>query len=282
MQKKCSFYLQMAAGSDFLIRPDDEDSPEFKEYLRQLLKMQATRAKTGYSAPSSGSADAYVAKLTRLKIERNRRIQLGLDDDDLDYSYTADDYRSAKMEGQEPLISDTVLSVEQRQNRNKLRPLTADELRVAQDVETKLQNSLKSATISPKEKYTRPTNSNQNKDLEVEEAIDIMLNRKPQLVVEKASKPSKPANFESKAEIYKSIAKRNNNEEINSIPMKQPTLENKMSDRSEVKLSQSDTELIAKTLQSLVKHRYFIVGFIYLILCTHIYLEGVGHLELGD
>ena len=27
-------------GSDVLVRPEDEDSPEFKEYLRQLLKMQ--------------------------------------------------------------------------------------------------------------------------------------------------------------------------------------------------------------------------------------------------
>lgn len=33
---------QIAAnfGSDVLFRPDDENSPEFKEYLRQLLKMQ--------------------------------------------------------------------------------------------------------------------------------------------------------------------------------------------------------------------------------------------------
>ena len=30
-----------------IIRPDDEDSPEFKEYLKQLLKMQANRARAG-------------------------------------------------------------------------------------------------------------------------------------------------------------------------------------------------------------------------------------------
>ena len=29
-------------GSDVLVRPEDEDSPEFKEYLRQLLKMQVS------------------------------------------------------------------------------------------------------------------------------------------------------------------------------------------------------------------------------------------------
>ena len=34
-------------GSDQIARPDDEDSPEFKEYLKALLKMQATRAKSG-------------------------------------------------------------------------------------------------------------------------------------------------------------------------------------------------------------------------------------------
>jgi hypothetical protein len=40
-------------GSDLLPRPDDEDSPEFKEYLRTLLKMQANRAKSGFAAPST-------------------------------------------------------------------------------------------------------------------------------------------------------------------------------------------------------------------------------------
>ena len=40
-------------GSDLIERPDDEDSPEFKEYLRMLLKMQMNRAKTGFAAPSS-------------------------------------------------------------------------------------------------------------------------------------------------------------------------------------------------------------------------------------
>lgn len=34
-------------GSDQIERPEDEDTPEFKEYLRTLLKMQANRAKSG-------------------------------------------------------------------------------------------------------------------------------------------------------------------------------------------------------------------------------------------
>ena len=34
-------------GTDQIERPEDEDSPEFKLYLKALLKMQATRAKSG-------------------------------------------------------------------------------------------------------------------------------------------------------------------------------------------------------------------------------------------
>jgi len=87
-----------ALGSDLLFRPEDEDSPEFKEYLKNLLKMQTNRAKTGFAAPSSGSSDAYMAKLTRLKIERNARIRAGLPDvppEGLDYSYKEIDYKNA-------------------------------------------------------------------------------------------------------------------------------------------------------------------------------------------
>ena len=119
-------------GSDVLVRPEDEDSPEFREYLRQLLRMQvvksnlllymvsdlltflhsyihtyihtyiytyihdqANRAKTGHAAPSSGSADAYISKLTRLKIEKNMRWQAGLPNDSLDLSYKPEDYAAA-------------------------------------------------------------------------------------------------------------------------------------------------------------------------------------------
>jgi hypothetical protein len=100
-------------GSDVLFRPEDEDSPEFREYLRQLLKMQvrlfvrmiwlnldkyiikANRAKAGHASPSSGSADAYVAKLTRLKIEKNARLRVGLPNVALDLSYKPEDYAAA-------------------------------------------------------------------------------------------------------------------------------------------------------------------------------------------
>ena len=84
-----------SVGSDVLQRPDDEDSPEYKEYLKNLMKMQANRAKLGHSAPSSGSSDAYFAKLTRLKVEKQALRAAGLPDDMLDTGYTQDDYDSA-------------------------------------------------------------------------------------------------------------------------------------------------------------------------------------------
>jgi hypothetical protein len=91
-------------GSDELVRPDDEDSPEFREYLKALLKMQANRSKQGFGAPSSGSSDAYIAKLTRMKIERNALIRAGLPDDNVDSTYQEVDYQLAKGEMAEPMI----------------------------------------------------------------------------------------------------------------------------------------------------------------------------------
>lgn len=88
--------VSSSMGSDALFRPDDEDSPEFKEYLRNLQKMMANRAKTGFSSPSSQSADAYLAKLQRLKLEKLARFKAGLPDIQLDTSYKPEDYISAK------------------------------------------------------------------------------------------------------------------------------------------------------------------------------------------
>ena len=85
-------------GSDIMPRPEDENSPEFKEYLRNLMKMQANRAKTGFAAPSSGSSDAYVAKLNRLKIERQALRDAGLGDAEIDTSYKEEDYKAAMYE----------------------------------------------------------------------------------------------------------------------------------------------------------------------------------------
>ena len=84
-----------SSGSDILARPTDEDSAEFRDYLRNLMKMQANRARSGHAAPSSGSSDAYFAKLTRLKVEKKALRDAGLPDDLLDTGYTQDDYDSA-------------------------------------------------------------------------------------------------------------------------------------------------------------------------------------------
>jgi hypothetical protein len=84
-----------SVGSDVLQRPEDENSPEFREYLKNLMKMQANRARSGHSSPSSGSSDAYFAKLTRLKIERQALKAAGLPEDLLDTGYTQDDYDAA-------------------------------------------------------------------------------------------------------------------------------------------------------------------------------------------
>ena len=54
VNNRCKLHKLNSLGSDVLPRPEDEDSPEFKEYLRQLLRMQANRAQSGYAAPSSG------------------------------------------------------------------------------------------------------------------------------------------------------------------------------------------------------------------------------------
>lgn len=84
-----------SVGSDLLQRPEDEDSAEYRDYLKNLMKMQANRAKSGHAAPSSGSSDAYFAKLSRLKMERQALRKAGLPDDMLDTSYTQDDFDSA-------------------------------------------------------------------------------------------------------------------------------------------------------------------------------------------
>jgi hypothetical protein len=36
-----------SVGSDVLERPEDENSPEFRDYLKNLMKMQANRARSG-------------------------------------------------------------------------------------------------------------------------------------------------------------------------------------------------------------------------------------------
>ena len=64
----------------------------------------------GHASPSSGSSDAYVAKLNRLKMERNARIRAGLSDvppGGLDMSYKAIDFKNAIYEAGDPKIQNT-------------------------------------------------------------------------------------------------------------------------------------------------------------------------------
>jgi hypothetical protein len=87
--------IGLSMGSDALQRPEDENSQEYRDYLKSLLKMQANRAKNGHASPSSGSSDAYVAKLSRLKVEKMTRFRAGLPDEQLDLSYKPEDYTNA-------------------------------------------------------------------------------------------------------------------------------------------------------------------------------------------
>jgi hypothetical protein len=179
--------LHMGMGSDVLIRPDDEDGPEFKDYLRQLLRMQANRAGGGFAAPSSGSADAYMAKLNRLKIEQNRRRQLGLSVEDIDTSYRPEDYLQARIEGADPLVSDTVLkgadAIAGAQQGRKLRPLSPDELKAAEIAEMRVQAALakKGGTVVQTEvspilpSSVQPESVSQPRD-ELDEHISRLLN----------------------------------------------------------------------------------------------------------
>ena len=131
-----------ALGSDVLQRPEDEDSPEFAEYLKQLMALQVNRAKAGFASPSSASADAYIAKLNRIKVEKLALRRAGLPDDIVDTSYKKEDYVAATLEAQEPLVSNSVLTGEAaiaKQGRtksgSKTRDLTEEEVAASKAAE---------------------------------------------------------------------------------------------------------------------------------------------------
>ena len=139
-------------GSDVLMRPEDENSQEFKDYLRNLLKLQANRAKTGFSAPSSGTSDAYLAKLNRLKLEREALRKAGLPDSEIDIAYKPEDYEAAVFESQEPLVANAVLTgdaaiaaapgVSRTKSGNKMRELTSEEIAAAKSAEEAVGRAL--------------------------------------------------------------------------------------------------------------------------------------------
>jgi hypothetical protein len=146
-------------GSDMLTRPEDEDSPEFREYLKQLMKLQMNRAKQGNAAPSSGSSDAYIAKLNRLKVERLALIQAGLPDAPLDTSYKPEDYKAALLEAAEPLVASAVLTgdaaiakpgTRPQSGRGQVRQLSAEEIANAKSAEEKVKAALeRQAALGP-------------------------------------------------------------------------------------------------------------------------------------
>lgn len=123
-------------GSDALERPEDENSPEFKEYLKKLLEMQANRAKQGFASPSSGSAAAYMAKLNRIKLERNALRRAGLSDEFIDTSYTPKDYEFAAGEMRDPVISATAAPAS---GGPRMRGLTEFEIQMAEAVKTRVE-----------------------------------------------------------------------------------------------------------------------------------------------
>lgn len=134
-------------GSDVLERPEDEDSPEFREYLKNLMKLQANRARSGHSSPSSGSSDAYIAKLNRLKVERLALIKAGFPNAEIDTSYKPEDYKAAIFEAAEPLISGSVLTGSAaiadpnsapRGGRGQIRQLSWEEMEIARLAEEKV------------------------------------------------------------------------------------------------------------------------------------------------
>lgn len=139
-------------GSDILVRPKDENSPEFREYLKNLLKLQANRAKSGFSAPSSGTSDAYLAKLNRIKLEREALRKAGFPDNDIDLSYKPEDYEAAVFESQEPLVAsapltgDAAIAAKPGVNRNKagnkMRELTSEEVAAAKSAEEAVARAL--------------------------------------------------------------------------------------------------------------------------------------------
>ena len=173
-------------GSDLLERPEDENSPEFATYLKQLMSLQVNRSKAGFSAPSSGSADAYLAKLNRIKVERMALRRAGLPEDLVDTSYKKEDYINAAQEAAEPLISNGILtgdaaiaSPTRSKAGGKARPLSAEEISQAKAAEESVARALAQNKALPPDQQLKlkepaaPVVKVNNEDLDV--INDILL-----------------------------------------------------------------------------------------------------------
>lgn len=195
-------------GSDLLTRPDDENSKEYRDYLKKLMALQANRAKGGLAAPSSGSSDAYIAKLNRLKVEKMALEEAGIDTAALDTSYKPEDFEAAKYESQEPLVSASVLTGEaaipgrNRGSANKLREMTAEELAAQKSAEEKVAAALaRQGALPPSQQANQKAQDGRPiQELKIDDETEAIMNAflDPGAVkVEDASQvavPAKPTN----------------------------------------------------------------------------------------
>ncbi len=233
-------------GSDVLVRPQDENSPEFKDYLRNLLKLQANRAKTGFSAPSSGTSDAYLAKLNRLKLEREALRKAGLPDTEIDVAYKPEDYEAAVFESQEPLVASAPLTgdaaiaaapgVSKKKSGNKMRELTSEEIAAAKSAEeavaralakggvplTRQNSDLDGADMSPDERLKKQLSMQSLGDDEdlLENLLEKTNNANNQNNV-RTSKPGKQPNYIES--LQKKLSEKGNNVQQRPSPVESNT-----------------------------------------------------------
>lgn len=264
-------------GSDGLQRPENEDSDEYQEYLRQLLQLQATRGKSGFSAPSSGSADAYVAKLNRLKVEKKMMEDAGVVVESLDTSYKPEDFEQAKIEGQEPLISNSVLTGEAaipkpgpRTSSNKMRELTAEEIEIRNNAEAKVAAALEAQrNMNPDQlaaleaqkqnKYdNRPQMPSLSRDPQSNALIEGILGKsKPGNTNKQVLLPQEPVKPAPPHEVFSPVAEHQPPAPQAAAPPAPPAppaaVQAPVS--SGRKLEINEMEVAAKALQGLVKHR---------------------------
>ena len=197
----CAHYRPQVYGSDVLVRPDDEDSPEYQDYLRQLLSLQANRAKSGHSSPSSGSSDAYIAKLNRLKVEKLALERAGVKDPVLDMSYKPEDYEAAKYEAMEPQVASAVLTGDAAvarpagpKNSNKERPLTHEEIQQQKLADERVKAALAAeAALPPEERAAREAKRRAD-DLRRSKRPEIKLDAEASNIIESLLGQSKRGN----------------------------------------------------------------------------------------
>ena len=160
-----------------------------------------------------------------MKIERNKRRDLGLSDENIDSSYQPEDYQAALYEMQDPLISNSVLTGEaaiphqKRSSSNKVRPLTNEEILLEKQANEKIQNELNyqisqgnvpkpSPARSIVTELSKPPQINKNDPLD--QAINKLLNGNRNNL-----KAASSSNGASSASSLNSNTKANSNTNVN-------------------------------------------------------------------